>query len=31
MIHGFGSMAGVLDAGKKAIDQVGAALAKAFK
>jgi acetyl esterase len=30
MIHGFASMAGVLDAGKAAIDRIGAALRKAF-
>jgi hypothetical protein len=31
MIHGFFQMAGVLDAGQKCIDEVGAALAQAFK
>jgi acetyl esterase len=31
MIHGFASMAGLLDAGKAAIDQVGIALKKAFE
>ena len=31
MIHGFFQMAGVLDAGKKCIDEVAAALAQAFK
>lgn len=30
-IHGFFQMAGALDAGKKCIDEVGAALAEAFK
>jgi hypothetical protein len=30
MIHGFASMAGVLDAGKAAIDRIGAALRKAL-
>ena len=31
MIHGFFQMAGALDAGKKCIDEVGAALTEAFK
>jgi acetyl esterase len=31
MIHGLASLAGVLDAGKVLIDQIGAALRKAFK
>jgi acetyl esterase len=31
MVHGLASMAGVLDAGKALIDQVGAALRKAFE
>jgi len=31
MIHGFFQMAGALDAGKKCIDEVGTALAQAFK
>jgi hypothetical protein len=31
MIHGFASLAGVLDAGKLLIDRMGAALRQAFE
>jgi acetyl esterase len=31
MIHGFASLAGVIDAGKIVIDQIGTALRKAFE
>jgi hypothetical protein len=31
MVHGFASMAGVVDADKVLIDQTGAALRKAFE
>jgi hypothetical protein len=31
MVHGFASLAGLLDAGRILIDQTGAALRKAFE